>query len=233
MPIKKQDFIEITYVGRLADTQEIFDTTDAKLAKEAGLTHHAHFGPQIVCVGERHVLPGLDDRFVGAEIGAHKWTIPAAEGFGKKNPAFIQLIPMAQFKKQRIQPIQGMQLDVDGQLGVVKVASGGRVLVDFNHPLAGKDLVYEVTIHKTVTDPKAKLKAMLDLSLHTHSEIPITMNGDEATVELPSKLPDDAAAKFSEHLCKATGLKKISFTSAKKPDKPTKNLNKEEGTAVE
>lgn len=233
MPIKKQDFIEITYVGRLADTQEIFDTTDEKLAKQAGLTHHAHFGPQVVCVGERHVLPGLDDRFVGAELGPHKYALHAQDGFGKKDASLIQMIPVSQFKKQRIQPVQGMQLDVDGQLGVVKIASGGRVLVDFNHPLAGKDLTYEVTINKVVTDPKAKLKAMLDLSLHTHTELPITMNGDEATVELPSKLPDDAANKFSEQLCKLTGIKKISFTSGKKPEKPAKNLNKEEGTAAE
>lgn len=233
MPIKKQDFIEITYVGRLADSREIFDTTDEKLAVQAGLAHHAHFGPQVVCVGERHVLPGLDDKFLGADLGSHQWVIHAQDAFGKKDPSLIQMIPLSQFKKQKIHPVQGMQLDVDGQIGVVKIASGGRVLVDFNHPLAGKDVVYEITIHKIVTDSKAKLKALLDLSLHTHIELPITMSGDEAAVELPSKLPDDAAAKFSEHLCKLTGLKKVSFTTAKIPKEPAKNLNKEEGTAAE
>lgn len=226
MPIKKGDFVEITYTGCIAETGMVFDTTDEKLAKEAGLGH-AHFGPQVICIGERHVLPGLDDRIAGSELGEHSWDIPAAEGFGKKDSKLIELIPISTFTKQKIMPVQGMQLNVDGQLGVVKVANGGRVLVDFNHPLAGKNLKYTVTINKIVTDPKTKIKALLDILLHTHTEIPVGIENEEAIVEIPAALPGEVASQLSERMAMLTGLRKVSFISPRKSEKAAKNLNKE------
>lgn len=227
MPIKNNEFIEVTYNGAVTETGELFDTTDEESAKQAGIhSPHGHFGPQIICVGEGHLLPGLDQKLVGLEIGTHTIRIPAESAFGKKNPALIQLIPISTFKKQNIQPIVGLQLNIDGQLGTVKVASGGRVLVDFNHPLAGKNVSYTITITKTITDPIDKLRAMLTLSLHIHQDVPITITEDEATIELPSEIPQEASDKLSLHLTSLCGLRKVAFTVSKKANNTPKHLNK-------
>lgn len=219
MTIKKKDFVEITYTGTVAETGEVFDTTDEALAIKEGLhTKHGHYGPQVICLGEGHVLPGLDEKLIGAELGTHTWTIVSEKAFGKKNPKLIQLIPISTFKSQKIQPVVGLQLNIDGQLGVVKVAGGGRVLVDFNHPLAGKDMIYTVTINRVITDPASKLKAMLDLTMHLHQDVPITISstplsdGHEAVIKLPSKLPDEVREKLSQHLAKSCDLKKVTIT---------------------
>ena len=232
--IKKKDFVEITYTGTVAETGKVFDTTDEELAKKEGLhTKHGHYGPQIICIGEGHVLPGLEEKLTGAEPGTHTWTISPELAFGKKNPKLIQLIPISTFKSQKIQPVVGLQLDIDGQLGVVKVASGGRVLVDFNHPLAGKGMMYHVTIHRVVTDPAAKLKAMLDFVMHLHQEAPIIITGDEAVIELPSKLPDEVRDTLCEHLAKTCDLKKVTITVPAKIETATKHLNKKSESSDE
>ena len=51
-----------------------------------------------------------------------------------------------------------MQLNIDGVVGTVKTVTGGRTLVDFNHPLSGRELVYEVQVKKVVTDTQQKVK---------------------------------------------------------------------------
>ena len=67
-PIKKQDFVEIEYTGKLKEENIIFDTTDEKVAKENKL--HGHdYGPIIICVGEEQLLKGIDKNIEGKEIG--------------------------------------------------------------------------------------------------------------------------------------------------------------------
>ena len=48
---------------------------------------------------------------------------------------------MSAFKKENITTQPGLQITVDEAVGMVKTVSGGRVIVDFNHPLSGKDIV--------------------------------------------------------------------------------------------
>ena len=61
-----------------------------------------------------------------------------------------------QVQAAKIQPIPGLQLNIDGSFGVVKPSAADACLVDFNHPLAGKDLVYDVKINKIGRDDKEK-----------------------------------------------------------------------------
>ncbi len=177
--IKKHDFVEIEYTGKLKDENIIFDTTDEKVAKENKL--HGHdYGPIIICVGEEQLLKGLDKNLEGKETGKeYDFDIKPEDAFGKKNAKLIQLIPTNKFKQQKIQPMPGMQLNIDGVVGTVKTVSGGRTLVDFNHPLAGKELSYKIKINKKITDDKEKLSGYLKLSLGAKDfkvEISLTYN---------------------------------------------------------
>ena len=141
--VKYHDFVEIEYTGRTKDDNSIFDTTEEKVAKENGVyDKHVSYSPVIVCIGQNNILKALDDQMIGKETGKeYVFEISSEEAFGKRDAKLIQLIPAKKFRQQKIQPFPGLQLNIDGIFGIVKTVSGGRILVDFNHPLAGKDIV--------------------------------------------------------------------------------------------
>ena len=131
----------------------------AKVAKEAGVfSEKAKYEPIIICLGEKQVIPGLDEQLIDKDFGEYTFEISAEKGFGKKDPKLLQLVPMSVFKKQNIVPQVGLQVNVDNSFGVVRTAGGGRIIVDFNHPLSGKDLVYDIKLNKIVSDKFKGLK---------------------------------------------------------------------------
>ena len=62
----------------------------------------------------------------------------------------VRLIPLSEFKEHNVNPVPGMTVDFDGKPGVIMRRTGGRVMVNFNHPLAGKEVVYDVIINKKI-----------------------------------------------------------------------------------
>lgn len=156
---KKNDFVEIEFVG-LAN-REIFDTNIKKEAEKMGLQIETK--PLIVCIGQGMLVKGFDKALEGKEIGKkYKIEISPDEGFGTRNPSLIKTIPLSAFKQKDVQPAPGLMLDLDGMLTKVLTVSGGRVIVDFNTPLAGKDIEYEFTIKRKITDEKEKINSLQD-----------------------------------------------------------------------
>jgi len=95
----------------------------------------------------------------------------------------------------------GMQLNIDGMVGTIKTVSGGRTLVDFNHPLAGKELLYKIKLNKKITDDKEKLSGYLKLSLGTKDfEAEITNNNAKITFkkEIPKEAQETLKKKIIE-----------------------------------
>ncbi|MEK6869592.1 MAG: peptidylprolyl isomerase [Nanoarchaeota archaeon] len=197
--VKKRDFVEIEYTGRIKEDNIIFDTTDEKVAKENNL--HGHdFSPAIICIGEEQVLKGIDKNLEGKDVGKeYEFDIKPEDAFGKKNAKLIQLIPTAKFKQQNIQPMPGMQLNIDGMVGTVKTVSGGRTLVDFNHPLAGKELSYKVMINKKITGNKEKLSGYLKLALGT-KDFETTVENGNAKITLKNEMPKEVQEELSEKI---------------------------------
>ncbi len=201
MTIKLNDFVEIEYTGRLSGQNVIFDTTDKKLAQEAGLNNReAQYGSVVVCVGQKQLVPGLDLALVGKETAKeYHVEISCEDGFGKKNPQLIQLVPTAKFKKNGLTPMKGLQVSVDGVLATIASVSAGRTLVDFNHPLAGKDLTYTFKVLRIVNDDTEKAKEFVKLSLGLKDAQVHLVNGS-LDVTLKSKLPVEYHEKLSSKL---------------------------------
>ena len=210
--VKKRDFVEIEYTGKIKEGNVIFDTTDEKVAKENNL--HGHdFSPAIICLGEEQVLKGIDKNLEGKDIGKeYEFDIDPEDAFGKKNAKLIQLIPTAKFRQQSIQPMPGMQLNIDGMVGTVKTVSGGRTLVDFNHPLAGKELSYKVRINKKVIDEKEKLSGYIKLALGT-KDFEATVENGNAKITLKNEMPKEIQEELSEKITELMPeIKKAEFT---------------------
>ncbi len=166
MKLKKHDFIEIEYTGRL-DSGDVFDTTDEKVAKEAGIhRENASFGAAVICLGENHILKGIEDFIIGKEPGKFDIHLTPENAFGKKNPKLLKLLPMKVFKKENIQPFPGLEVNVDNMYGIVRTVSGGRIIVDFNHPLAGRNVNYEVKVNKIIKDTLKKAKSIFKNELN-------------------------------------------------------------------
>ncbi len=157
--IKKNDFIEIEFTGK--SNNEIFDTTNKEEAKEIGL--ETDVKPFIVSVGNEMLLKGLDEFLEGKEIGK-KYSIHLSpeKAFGKRNPGLIKLIPMRIFKEKNINPVSGMALQLDDNIVKIISVSGGRIMVDFNNSLAGKDVDYDFKILKKIINDKEKINALQD-----------------------------------------------------------------------
>ncbi len=160
--IKEHDFIEIEYTAILEDTNQIFDTTDEKTAKSANIYNkNQEYKPVIICIGENQILKGLDESLKGKQLKEYEITLQPEDAFGKKNPKLLQLVSQSSFKKQNIIPYPGLQINLDGVLGTVRTVTPGRVIIDFNHPFAGKKIIYKVNIKRKVDDEKEKLDSIL------------------------------------------------------------------------
>jgi len=191
MPFKKGDFLLIDYVARVSETGEIFDTTLEEVAKEEGVYKEgALYEPMLVVVGEGWILKALDESLLNLELGKkEKIEIPPEKGFGERDPDKIRLYPLRKLRAQGITPQIGMQLQVDGRLATVRTIGSGRVLLDFNPPLAGKTLIYEITVQKKLQTIREKISALI------HRRIPqveidkfkITIKKNKVTVDIPEE----------------------------------------------
>jgi FKBP-type peptidyl-prolyl cis-trans isomerase 2 len=197
--VKKNDFVEIEYTGRLAEGP-IFDTSDEGTAKKNGIfSQGMKYGPVTICVGQQHVIAGLDKNIEGKEIGkSYTIYISAEDGFGKKDAKLIKLVPASIFKKQEINPMPGLQVDIDGVVGTIRTATGGRVIVDFNHPFSGRDLIYDVKIISIVTDKVRQIKAILKMLVNLDPNV--ILGEGAATLELDTDVPKELQAEITKKI---------------------------------
>lgn len=237
MPIKANDFVEIEYTGRLKEDNLIFDTTDETIAKEHELPK-AQYGPVVIVIGQGQMLKGLEEQIIGKELGNYKVEISAEKAFGKKNAKLIQLVPAKKFTDQKIQPIPGLQLNIDGMVCTIRQVTGGRVMVDFNHPLAGRDVVYDIKIKAIVTDKKEQLKAVFAMLLNIIPE-KLEVEGSKAKIVLKVELPKELVPELQKKIKELTGIDaeisaaKKEEPAEKKPAAEKKAPEKADGKAIE
>ena len=219
--IQHHDFIEIDYTGKLTDGT-VFDTTVEAVAKQSGIGNEkTKFAPHVVCVGERQVLPGLDDSLEEKEVGSKfEVNISSENAFGKRDVKKMKIVPISVFKEHKVQPQPGLQIDVDGDRGIVSRVAGGRVIVNFNHPLAGKEVVYEVEIKRKVTDKAEMLSTFINSTLRIPlSQIQVSVNGDEAEVKMPIQFPEQFTSEIGKKLSELVKLKEVKFSVLSKEEK--------------
>jgi len=163
LSVAKGDFILIDYVAKVKETNEVFDTSLADVAKEAKIyRENTFYEPMLVVVGEGWVLKGLDEQLEGLEAGMKvTLEIPPEKGFGPRDPSKIKLVPLRKFREKDITPYPGLEVEIDGKLAVVRSVGAGRVQVDFNLPLAGRTLIYEVEVKQKLETLEDKVKALL------------------------------------------------------------------------
>tara|TARA_Y100000310_G_scaffold335772_1_gene418642 strand:- start:5850 stop:6533 length:684 start_codon:yes stop_codon:yes gene_type:complete len=220
--IKKEDFVEIEYTGKLKDDDFIFDTTDEKVAKDNEIYNQEHqYGPIKIMIGGNQVLPGLDRFMVGKEPGEYKVNLSPEEGFGRKNAQLLKLMPKKIFTKQQINPMPGLPVNIDGMNGVIKTVSGGRCMVDFNHPLSGKELIYDIKINRIITEEKEKISAILELQTKKE-DFDLNLEGEKVVITLKNKLFQKPLQDLvTDMIKKFTKVKTVEFKEETKKEVKT------------
>ncbi|MEK6926423.1 MAG: peptidylprolyl isomerase [Nanoarchaeota archaeon] len=161
MPLQKNDFIEIEFTGKTKNG-EIFDSNIKEDLEKIhkGHDHKIEVKPFVFSLGHGMFLRGAEDFLIGKEIGEYEISLTSESAFGKRNPSLIQVVPSKIFKDQKINPAAGYSFNFDGRVGKIIAVSGGRVTVDFNNPLAGKDIVYKIRVLRKVEGINEKVKSL-------------------------------------------------------------------------
>jgi peptidylprolyl isomerase len=190
MPLKDGDFALVEYTLKVKGTDEVIDTTSEEEAKKANIyDDKERYGPRLVIVGEKRLIEGLEEAIKELEEGQEKEVeIPPEKAFGKRDASKIKTIPLAKFLQSNVRPEPGKIVEINGQLAIIRNVSGGRVIVDFNHPLAGKTLVAKVKLVKVLKSPQEKL---LHLMLR---RLPPLITPEDVKVEY------DAAERYAKYV---------------------------------
>jgi peptidylprolyl isomerase len=94
--------------------------------------------------------------------------IPPEKAFGPRDPEKVKRVPLKQLLAKDVHnPTIGMRIDYGGKNATIRSIGAGRVLLDFNPPLAGKTLIYEVTVNKKLETNEEKIATLI------HRRIPV------------------------------------------------------------
>ena len=247
MAIKKSDFIIVNYTGKVKETGEVFDTTSEETAKENKLYKEGDlYEPRLVVVGEGWLLKALDDALLAFKLNKEESVeIPPENAFGSRDSEKVKLVPLRRLVARGINPQLWAQIEFDKKLATVRTMGSGRVTLDFNPPLAGKTLVYTVTIQKQLKTNEEKIAALI------HRRIPaveaekfdFNVGEEDVTLNMPAEslyvegiqlakrgialdiqryLPDLITVKFIETFTKPGATPKAKKKAKKETKKQTK-----------
>ena len=212
MSIEKGDFIRVSYTGK-TDEGRVFDTTDEDVAKTNNIYNEkGKYGGDIIIVGAKHTVEGLDEDLIGKEVGyTGSVTMPPEKAFGIRNPELIESIPVTKFKER---PMLGMPVEVDGRPGFVIKVIGRMTQVDFNRFLAGQTVSYYYEIKEKIDDNEGKIKGLI--ALYIGRELPVQINDSSATIEIEPELMYNqrwliSKMQIAREIMKNTDIREISY----------------------
>ena len=146
--VKENDFVTVLYDGLLKNGEAFESSKDT--------------GPLSFQVGNNEVFTAFEDAVIGmAEGETRSITLPPEKAYGAKRPELIHTVDRAVFGKKEIKQglVVGMTMEKDGHKhqvpALITEIDGNTVTVDFNHPLAGEELTFKITLQSIDQPPAA------------------------------------------------------------------------------
>lgn len=181
----------------------LFDTTKEDLAKEHGIHDpNVKYGPMVSVVGAGRLIKGIDEELLKAEVDKdYEVTIPPEKGYGERDPKLVKIHSYRELARQKIEPEVGKEVVINNKRGRIVTVTPGRVVIDFNHPLAGKTLKYKFKIVEKVEGDVDKVRAIIEMDYGKEVEkFNIEVKDDDIIIELPDVCKYDsnwAVAKYA------------------------------------
>ena len=173
---------------------------------------------RVIPVGRGYVIKAVDESLLAHNISdEYSLEVSSKDAYGPRSRELIKLVPGKYFIENNVSPVKGLIVNIDGLIGKVISTSPGRVMVDFNHPLSGKDMSYEIKIKNEVNDVLGKAKAVIKALIP--QELEIELRDKELIINdvigLPESVKSSVEKELKEVIGDNTGLISIKFISKK------------------
>jgi peptidylprolyl isomerase len=190
LAFQKGTLILADYTAKVKDTNEVFETTREADAKSGNIFDTTvKYQPRLVSVGEAWVLKGLDDALLAASAG-DKLTVevPPEKGFGTRDPAKVRMIPLRKLGDDAEKVSVGDAIELDDRTGIIRFIGSGRVQVDFNHRFAGRTILYDVNVLKSLDTDQDKIMGLLKRRFPLdESKLKFEIKGTQLDITIPDE----------------------------------------------
>jgi len=184
-------FLLVDLTVKDAKEGKVYQTTVEKIAKESGIhDERSIYLPVLVIPGEADLFPKVMEAIRDLEEGeSFEVKLSPEEAYGPYDRGKVRVFSVKRLEREGIQPEIGATVYIDGQRGVIQSITGGRVTIDFNHPLAGRELVISGKVVRKIEDDLEKVRAIVADSFDVPLEDIRVEEVEEGVVmvELPSK----------------------------------------------
>ena len=235
MTFNKGSLILVDYTAKVKDTNEVFETTIEEEAKKHALhDSNIKYQPKLVSIGESWVIKGLDEALANSKVG-DKNTIEVTpdKGFGARDKGKVRMIPLRKLGEDADKVTVGDTIEIDQKKGIIRYIGSGRVQVDYNHRFAGKTILYDVNVLKSLDTDEDKIHGILKRHIPVDdSKLVFTKSGNSLDINVPDELFRSDGLQIMKHFIQTDifkfvpTLEKINFLethlkkSTETPKKP-------------
>ncbi len=209
--MEKGDIIRWEYDAWVVEEgkEDLFDTTNEELAKENGIHDPTiKYGAMYSIVGAERLIKGMDEELLQAEVGKeYIVTIPPENAYGERDAKLVKIHSYREIARKVAErdknavPRVGMEVIIDNKRGRIVTVTPGRVVIDFNHPLAGKTLKYRFKILEKIEGEVEKVKAILEMDYGKDVEnFKIEVRGEDILIELADSCKYDSSWSIAKYM---------------------------------
>ena len=222
MTFNKGSLILVDYTAKVKDSQEVFDTTIEEDAKKYSIHEpNVKYQPKLVSIGEVSypVLKGLDEALSKTTLG-DKLTVEVTpdKGFGERDASKVRMIPVRKLGEDAEKVSVGDTIEVDNKRGIIRFIGSGRVQIDYNHRYAGKTILYEVNVIKSLDSSNDKIDGILKNRLPLEdSKIKFELKDKEVNITIPEEILRADGLQIMKHFIQldifkfVPSLEKVNF----------------------
>ena len=222
MTFNKGSLILVDYTAKVKDSQEVFDTTIEEDAKKYSIHEpNVKYQPKLVSIGEVSypVLKGLDEALSKTTLG-DKLTVEVTpdKGFGERDASKVRMIPVRKLGEDAEKVSVGDTIEVDNKRGIIRFIGSGRVQIDYNHRYAGKTILYDVNVVKSLDSPNDKVDGILKNRLPLEdSKITFELKDKEVNITIPEEILRADGLQIMKHFIQldifkfVPSLEKVNF----------------------
>jgi peptidylprolyl isomerase len=222
LTFNKGSLILIDYTAKVKDSTEIFDTTIEEDAKKHSIhEQNVKYQPKLVSIGEVSypVLKGLDEALAKTTVG-DKLTVEVTpdKGFGERDSGKVRMIPTRKLGEDAEKVSVGDTIEVDNKRGIIRFIGSGRVQIDYNHRYAGKTILYDVNVVKSLDSPNDKVDGILKNRLPLDdSKITFELKDKEVNITIPEEILRADGLQIMKHFIQldifkfVPSLEKVNF----------------------
>jgi len=220
LTFKKGQLILLDYTAKIKDTDEVFETTIEEDAKKNSIHEpNIKYQPKLVSVGESWVLKGLDDALPETSVGDKKTIeVSSDKGFGARDKGKVRMIPLRKLGEDAEKVSVGDTVEVDNKKGIIRYIGSGRVQIDYNHRYAGKTILYEINVKKSLDADDDKITAILQSRMPVEDDkLVFNKSGDSLDITIPEEIFRAEGLSVIKHFTQldlfkfVSSIKKINF----------------------